>query len=155
MDSFGNVFVGGMSNANFEPGGEVVESDRGILVKYDPFGVRQWVRYLGPANGRRTTSLNSIITDSEGNIFTTGTSNHMVDGRQNGIGMDLLLTKHDSLGQEEWIRQIGGIDGASIIGNEIEQDPEGNLYCTGLTDSPSINEAVLQGNGDLFLLKFR
>lgn len=155
LDSFGNVFVGGMSNANFEPGGEVVESDRGILVKYDSFGVRQWVRYLGPANGRRTTSFNSIITDSEGNIFTTGTSNHMVDGRQNGIGMDLLLTKHDSLGQEEWIRQIGGIDGASIIGKEIEQDPEGNLYCTGLTDSPSINEAVRQGNGDLFLLKFR
>lgn len=77
----------------------------------------------------------------------------MVDGRQNGIGMDLLLTKHDSLGNEVWIRQIG-IDGATIIGNEIEQDQQGNLYCTGWTEI-SINEVATQGNIDLFLLKLR
>ncbi|AXR60466.1 SBBP repeat beta-propeller lipoprotein, LipL53 family [Leptospira mayottensis] len=155
LDSFGNVFVGGTSNANFEPGGEVVESDRGILVKYDSLGVRQWIRYLGPSNGHRTSSITSIITDSEGNIFTTSQSNHMTDGRRNEVGMDLLLTKHDSLGNEEWIRQIG-IDGIRIKGEEIGQDPEGNLYCVGEADAFLINEiAVSQGDIDLFLLKFK
>lgn len=153
VDSFGNVFVGGMSNANFEPVGDVVKSHRGILVKYNSLGVRQWIRYLDPAEDRRTTSVSAITIDPEGNIFTTGKSNHMVDGRQNGIGMDLLLTKHDSLGNEVWIRQIG-IDGATIIGNEIEQDQQGNLYCTGWTEI-SINEVATQGNIDLFLLKLR
>ncbi|WP_078130449.1 SBBP repeat beta-propeller lipoprotein, LipL53 family [Leptospira alexanderi] len=155
LDPFGNVFVGGMSNANFEPEGGVVESDRGILVKYDPLGARQWVRYLGPVNGRRTTSINAIITDPEGNVFTASKSNHMEDGSQNGIGMDLLLTKHDSLGNEEWIRQTG-FNGGMIIGNRIGQDPQGNLYCTGFTDVSLDNEnARRQGDSDLFFLKFR
>ncbi|WP_061286416.1 SBBP repeat beta-propeller lipoprotein, LipL53 family [Leptospira interrogans] len=153
LDSFGNVFVGGTSNANFEPGGEVGDSERGILVKYNSLGVRQWIQYLGPIDGHRTTAINAISIDSEGNIFTTGKSNHMVDGRQNGIGMDLFLTKHDSLGNEEWVRQIG-IDNAMIIGNEIGQDQQGNLYCTGWTEV-SINEVDTQGNFDLFLLKLR
>ncbi|WP_061216751.1 SBBP repeat beta-propeller lipoprotein, LipL53 family [Leptospira weilii] len=155
LDPFGNVFVGGMSNANFEPEGGVVESDRGILVKYDPLGVRQWIRYLGPANGHRTTSINAIMTDSEGNVFTASKSNHMEDGSQNGIGMDLLLTKHDSLGNREWIRQTG-FNGGTIIGNGIGQDPQGNLYCTGSTDVSLDNEnARRQGDSDLFFLKLR
>ncbi|EMJ54657.1 beta-propeller repeat protein [Leptospira interrogans serovar Valbuzzi str. Duyster] len=153
LDSFGNVFVGGMSNANFEPEGEVGESNRGILVKYNSLGVRQWIQYLGPIDGNRTTAINALSIDSEGNIFTTGQSNHMVDGRQNGIGMDLFLTKHDSLGNEEWVRQIG-INNAMIIGNEIGQDQQGNLYCTGWTEV-SINGVATQGNSDLFLLKLR
>ncbi|KPA30917.1 Beta-propeller repeat protein [Leptospira interrogans] len=142
-----------MSNANFEPEGEVGESNRGILVKYNSLGVRQWIQYLGPIDGNRTTAINALSIDSEGNIFTTGQSNHMVDGRQNGIGMDLFLTKHDSLGNEEWVRQIG-INNAMIIGNEIGQDQQGNLYCTGWTEV-SINGVATQGNSDLFLLKLR
>lgn len=155
LDSFGNVFVGGTSNANFELEGGIVESDRGILVKYDPLGVRQWIRYLGPADGARTTSITAIITDSKGNVFTTGKTNHMEDGRENVIGMDLLLTKHDSLGNEEWIRQTG-FNGGRIIGKRIGQDLQGNLYCTGWTDVFLDNEnAQRQGDINLLFLKFR
>ncbi|ASV12490.1 hypothetical protein B2G51_13305 [Leptospira santarosai] len=153
LDSLGNVFVGGKSNANFDREGEAGNSSRGILVKYDPLGARQWIRYLGPSDGHRTTAVTTLITDAEDNIFTTGKSNHMLDGRQNVIGMDLFLTKHDSLGNVEWTRQIG-IQGVMVIGKGIGRDLQGNLYCTGWTDGP-IDEIEHQGNRDLFLLKFQ
>ncbi|EMN00253.1 beta-propeller repeat protein [Leptospira noguchii str. 1993005606] len=153
LDSFGNVFVGGMSNANFEPGGEVSESKRGILVKYNSLGVRQWIRYLGPTEGRRTTSVTAMTIDPEGNIFTTGKTNHMVNGMQNGMGMDLILTKHNPLGNEEWIRQIG-VNGSRITGKSIAHDSQGNIYCTGWTEV-DFNEIAFKGNIDLFFLKFR
>ncbi|EMG24243.1 beta-propeller repeat protein, partial [Leptospira interrogans serovar Copenhageni str. LT2050] len=50
------------------------------------------------------------------------------------------------MGNEEWVRQIG-INNAMIIGNEIGQDQQGNLYCTGWTEV-SINGVATQGNSD-------
>ncbi|EMJ94322.1 SBBP repeat beta-propeller lipoprotein, LipL53 family [Leptospira alstonii] len=151
LDTFGNLFVGGKSNANFDPGGASGTSSRGTLVKYDSSGVRQWIRQLGPIDGRRNTKITAITTDALGNVYATGrTDGNVMDGSENSIGFeDAFLTKYDSFGNREWARQMG-----STLGTGIRQDPQGNFYWAGLTNT-SLNEIQPAGLPDLFLLKFR
>ncbi|UZN06753.1 SBBP repeat-containing protein [Leptospira santarosai] len=156
VDPFGNVFVGGTSNGNFES--EKKSNFRGLLVKYDPSGVQQWVRQFefGPTvNERKQTVITAITNDANGNVFTTGYgSEYIVDDTNTSIGKnDLFLAKHNSSGQIQWTRQIA-TSRSSTFSTGIGLDSEGNLYCSGYT-SQNMNQIPKKGFNDLFLLKFK
>ncbi|WP_061231110.1 SBBP repeat beta-propeller lipoprotein, LipL53 family [Leptospira weilii] len=156
VDPSGNVFVGGTSNANFESETKNKSNFRGLLVKYDSSGVRQWIQQLGPiGNQRKQTVITAITTDANGNIFTTGySSENTTDETNASTGRnDLFLAKFNSSGQIGWTRQIG-TSKSLIFSTGIGLDFEGNLYCSGYT-SQSMNQISKKGVYDLFLLKFK
>ncbi|XZE67895.1 SBBP repeat beta-propeller lipoprotein, LipL53 family [Leptospira interrogans serovar Hardjo] len=155
VDPFGNILIGGSSDGRFETtlGGVNI---LGTIVKYDSRGTLQWVHQFGPINNLlKETNVNSIITDKNGNIFTTGfTNGNILNRKSNSLGdYDAFLTKHNSSGQNKWIKQIGN-PGAKIFGNEIAKDREGNLYVIGDTNS-GINGTPINGTNDMFLVKYR
>lgn len=155
VDPFGNILIGGSSNGRFETtlGGT---SKLGTIVKYDSRGTLQWVRQFGSIGGfLKETEVSSIITDKNGNIFTTGSTNgNILNGESNSLGNnDAFLTKHNSSGQNQWMEQIGNPE-ATIFGNEIAKDREGNLYTIGNTNR-EINGAPINGINDMFLVKYR
>ncbi|WP_036097009.1 SBBP repeat beta-propeller lipoprotein, LipL53 family [Leptospira weilii] len=155
VDPSGNVFVGGNSNGDFGSGADGT-SWLGTLVKYDSFGNQQWIRQFGPISGRRKqTAIEAIVTDADGNVFTTGHSNGNVpDGTGISIGtLDVFLTKHDSSGQNRWIRQVG-TPGATISGSGIGRDRNGNLYGIGNTNH-TVNGIPIRGLNEIFIVKYK
>ncbi|AKP26408.1 Beta-propeller repeat protein [Leptospira interrogans serovar Manilae] len=155
VDLSGNVFVGGTSNGRFEDK-LTGTSWLGTIAKYDSSGVLQWVRQFGPDSAPpKQAVIRSIITDIHGNVFTTGhTNGNILDGGDDSLGVqDAFITKHNSSGQIQRIQQVGA-PGATISGNGLGLDPQGNLYVIGNTNS-GINEAPISGTNDMFLLKYR
>ncbi|MBF3377407.1 SBBP repeat beta-propeller lipoprotein, LipL53 family [Leptospira borgpetersenii] len=155
VDSFGNILIGGSSNGRFETtlGGT---NKLGTIAKYDSRGTLQWIRQFGPTSSlAKRTTINSIITDKSGNIFTTGSTNgNIADGGDDSLGdSDAFLTKHNSSGENKWIERIGSPE-ATTSGNGIVKDREGNLYTIGDT-TRGINGAPRQGNTDIFIVKYK
>ena len=85
LDRFNNVFVTGFTN--YELG---YQTDNITTIKYSNSGNLIWVaNYNGPANLIDRGS--SIITDSIGNVYVTGTS------KGNGTNLDYITLKYSSL----------------------------------------------------------
>ncbi|QDK22480.1 SBBP repeat beta-propeller lipoprotein, LipL53 family [Leptospira weilii] len=156
VDPFGNVLVGGQSDIDLESETSQRTNTRGFLMKYDFDGAQRWIKQFGPHEYRKSTKITGIATDSVGNIFTTGqTSGNTINERSKLVGnQDIFLTKHNFIGQVEWIRQIG-TPGETFYSGGIGIDLDGNLYSTGITDNNEKDYQVIGGNMDLFLMKFR
>ncbi|WP_235594515.1 SBBP repeat beta-propeller lipoprotein, LipL53 family, partial [Leptospira noguchii] len=160
VDPFGNVLVGGYSYIDLEFGTDERTFVRGTLIKYGFDGVQRWIRQLGPRNDvqfiNRSTKITGILSDENGNIFTTGTTNgNIINERSDSLGnQDVFLTKFNYFGRIEWIRQIGRPK-ETLYSGGIGIDFDGNLYITGLTDDNGKDYQVIGGNLDLFLMKFR
>ncbi|MDI7236849.1 SBBP repeat-containing protein [Leptospira santarosai] len=155
VDLFGNVFVGGTTNGRFEQRLSGT-SWLGTVAKYDSLGSLQWVRQFGPDSAPpKQAVINSILTDTNGNVFTTGhTNGNISDGGDDSLGdQDAFLTKHDPSGQNKWIQRIG-TPGADTKGTEIKLDSEGNLYVIG-NISREINGAPQRGTNDIFVEKYK
>jgi hypothetical protein len=92
-------------------------------VKYDAYGVEQWVvRYNGPSSG--TDNALAIAVDDSGNVYVTGGSTNY------GNGMDYATIKYNSAGVEQWIALYTGPVGEDIA-TEIAIDNVGNVYVAG------------------------
>ena len=70
-------------------------------------------------------------TDSEGNVYLTGTTSGSLEGDSQG-GFDVWVAKYDRQGEELWRQQFGSSGGDRSYGIEI--DNEGDVYLTGQTD---------------------
>ena len=70
-------------------------------------------------------------TDSEGNVYLTGTTSGSLEGDSQG-GFDVWAAKYDRQGQELWRQQFGSSGGDRSYGIEI--DNEDNVYLTGQTN---------------------
>lgn len=155
VDLSGNVFVGGTSNGRFKDK-LTGTSWLGTIAKYDSFGSLQWVQQFGPDSAPpKQAVIRSIITDIHGNVFTTGyTNGNILDGGDDSLGVqDAFITKHNSSGQVQWAEQIG-IPGATIFGNGLGLDSQGNLYVIGDTDR-GINKTPIVGTQAMFLVKYK
>lgn len=70
-------------------------------------------------------------TDSEGNVYLTGTTSGSLEGEAQG-GFDVWVAKYNRQGQEQWRQQFGSSGGDRSFGIEI--DNQDNLYLTGQTN---------------------
>ncbi|UOG35372.1 SBBP repeat-containing protein [Leptospira noguchii] len=155
VDLSGNVFVGGTSNGRFNQqfGGT---SWLGTIAKYDSLGTLEWIQQFGPNSAPpKQAVIRSIITDIHGNVFTTGyTNGNILDGGDDSLGVqDAFITKHNSSGQVQWAEQIG-TPGATISGNGLGLDSQGNLYVIGDTNR-GINKTPIVGTQAMFLVKYK
>lgn len=107
---------------------------------------RWWSRQIGAL---ADDSSYSVSADSLGNVFTSGRTYGSLGGPNAG-GSDAFVSKYDSSGVLQWIRQLGTADADVSYG--VSADGLGSVYISGETDS-SLG-GPLSGSADAFLGKF-
>jgi hypothetical protein len=144
-DSFGNIYVTGISSSSgeFTIGGVFIGDvsytkpsggNGAFVVKYDTSGVVKWVQWI---DGASNEYGNGIATDSSGNIYVTGYSNTTSGGifigdisyTKPSAGSGAFVIKYDTSGIVQWVQWIDG--GSSEEGYGIATDSFGNIYVTG------------------------
>ena len=169
-DHIGNVYTSGYfsDTVDLDPGQDsllfISNGGQDIFIqKLDPDGNFVWARHIG---GSGFDAGVSIVTDTFGNVYTTG---HFEDTTSFNIGMDTLslistgerdifILKMDSVGNMVWLKQIGGTGNDNPYG--IVLDEAGNIISTGSFEAtvdfdPGIDTFNLTsiGNGDIYVQK--
>ena len=139
-DAFGNVYTTGSfrDTADFDPVCVTELTSVGeidvYLAKHDSNGTLQWVQQMGGPDVDRSRG---VATDLAGNVYTTGQFSDTADfgpgfGNQltSFAGRDVYLSKHDTSGTFQWVKQVGGID--SNFGLGVATDAGGSVYTTGV-----------------------
>lgn len=143
VDSDNNVYITGSYRDNLiltslslpilqgDPTGNI------LVLKMDTDGNGIWARgFLGPS----ISIANAIEVDAEGNVLTTGRlkgTNDFDPGAgeftlsTQGID-DVFISKLDSEGNFVWAKAFLGDQ--SNIGRDLDVDPDGNVYITGVLD---------------------
>ncbi len=174
-DANGNVYTTGYfgGTADFDPGAGTVNltsnGGRDIYVqKLDAKGNFLWAKQMGGTDywSGITNKGNSIVTDANGNVYTTGAFGGTVDFDPGAAttnltsvgGNDIFIQKLDANGNLIWVKQIGG--GYNDNGLAIATDAKGNLYITGnftgtvdFDPGVEITNLTSAGSFDIFIQK--
>lgn len=102
----------------------------------------------------------AIAMDAAGNYYVAGYTSGDMDGAGPGIesrGQDIFVTKFNSSGAVQWIRQLGASGETLDEARGIAVDGSGNVFVTGYTRSdlggPGPGTPMINGV-DAFLLKY-
>ena len=173
VDSDGNVFTVGFfsdftsrvfnsGSVDFDPGPGVFNLSPlgGFILKLNSSGDFVWATQFGKQNylfvlynattgwgvileKRASVTINSLVLDQAGNIYTTGyfslNNNDFDPGPGtfllNGFNAeDMFIAKYNSSGDFQWVKQNAGAginDDGAVIGSDIAVDASGNVYTTG------------------------
>jgi hypothetical protein len=155
-DIAGNSFITGYSTGSSIIFGSYTLSAPGVFVaKYDPNGTVLWARNASGNTGY------SVYTDSNGNLFVTGSyQNTVVFGSYtltNSGSFDAFLVKYDPSGNVLWAKKIGasGYEEAfSVCTDKLD-----NVYIAGRSSSTVITVGTVTlnnptGNTNAFVVKF-
>jgi len=144
IDNEGNLIVTG----------ESVGIGTGVdytIIKYNTFGVQQWVSRYSTTGNRRDAAYSTAI-DNSNNIFVTGESANDIGGK------DYLTIKYNSSGNELWIVKYNQGNNSSNKAFAITCDIQENIYVTGVSDgdfatvkynSSGVQQWVARYNGDI------
>ncbi|QSJ15506.1 SBBP repeat-containing protein [Nostoc sp. UHCC 0702] len=133
VDDAGTVYISGIA-------GKLVPIDLenptfledAFVAKYDTNGNQMFYKTFGsPAPGSQEAY--AAASDHQGNIFAAGWTSGNIDPSLSGrIGTyDAWISKHDTNGNLEWIRQFGSKDYEFVWG--LDTDSLGNVYASGWT----------------------
>ena len=140
-DSGKNVYVTGKTSGSL-PGNSNLGGDDAFVTKYDANGTQLWVKQFGTPN---SDSAEDITTDSNGNIYITGTifagSADYLVGLPYGYS-DAFVAKYNANGTQLWFKQFGTPSREDTRG--ISTDSNGNVYIAGSTSE----------NNNAFVVKF-
>lgn len=129
----------------------------------DPIPHLDWATYLG---GSGDDGSRDLVLDPAGNAYIVGSSNSMnavatTGTYQNTLagGYDAFVAKFDNDGQRLWSTYFGGTE--TDLGQNIDLDPQGNIYITGATNSTAgiatagaAQEIYGGGGNDGYVAKF-
>lgn len=170
VDTDGNVYSTGyfQNTVDFDPDTSNFTlsstGDRDIFIqKLNSKGDFVWAKRMGSYDREEG---NSITTDNNGNIYTTGFFQKRVDFDP-GVGSselyfsnayNIFIQKLDSNGDFLWVQGMGGAD--YDIGHSVNTDPNGNVYTIGkfvgtvdFDPGTSTTNLISKGSGDVFIQK--
>lgn len=171
LDENNNVYTTGSfeDTADFDPGAGthhfISKGNQDIFInKLDNDGHYIWTKQFGGVGLDRGYT---IVSDSVGNVYSSGFFSHTVDFDP-GIGTfnltsngltDVFLLKLDSNGNFVWAKQWGGP--LTEIGKPISIDQLGNIYATGtfqdtidIDPGPGVININSKGSSDIYISKF-
>ncbi|MGA9378170.1 MAG: SBBP repeat-containing protein, partial [Phormidium sp.] len=126
-----------------------------FVTKQDRYGNVAWAKSFG--GGQRDMGL-SIVTDSSGNLYTTGSFGGTATFGNTTLtsqgGTDIFVTKLDNSGNVAWAKSFG--DTNNDTSYSIASDSSGNLYTTGgFQGSATFGNTTLtsKGSDDIFVTK--
>ncbi|RED23827.1 gliding motility-associated-like protein [Flavobacterium cutihirudinis] len=147
-DSFGNVYVTGITTANNSsyattgahqtsiPSSGYI-STNGIIEKFDSNGNRLWGTYYG---GLDYNTITGIKTDHQNNVLITGSTQAQTNISTIGSykptltgETDAFVAKFNASGVRIWGTYFGGEGGE--VANALALDDNDNIYITGSTSS--------------------
>lgn len=96
-------------------------------------------------------SANAVAVDSQGFVYTVGTTAGDLDGQVNQGSTDAYLRKYDAAGNLVWSRLLGATDQAS--GFAVAVDANDNVVVAGQTQG-QLTDGGYGGNFDSFVTKF-
>jgi len=158
MDSDNNIYVTGFTNGGLDNNtnsGSIVGGTPQdiILIKYNHSGVKQWTQQLG------TSSEDigyGVTTDSDNNIYVTGSTGGDLDNNTNSGMADIFLVKYNSSGTKQWTQLLGGSE--RDFGFGVTADSNNNIYVTGQTgmegNGDGLDNYTSSGGTDIFLVKY-
>ena len=169
-DAAGNVYSTGyfQNTVDFDPGAGTFNltaagSHDIYILKLTGSGNFMWAKKIG---GTTYDDGHAIVTDTAGNVFTTGYFQGTVDFDP-GVGIfnltsvgtyGIFISKLDASGNFVWAKKLGGT-GANH-GYSIATDPAGNVYTTGdfqgtADFDPGVGtyNLISNGFGDVFISK--
>ncbi len=122
-------------------------------------GSQVWIHQLGETSGTGTQRVMDVATDSNGDIYVTGSFQGTVDFgngtlvSSNANSEDLFVAKYNAAGAYQWAYAFG--DSQSQIGMQIAIDSPA-LYVMGKFSGSitSGNKTITSSGGDVFFLKF-
>ncbi len=134
IDKEGNVYLTGYFGGTlFTNSPNLIASGNTsfFVLKYDENGNLIWAKQSGDNGDVRGSSLSFDVMNNvyaggrfQGDISFAG---QFIAG--NGLDNDIFLLKYDNNGNEQWIREGGGV--FDDVCNEIISDENGNTYLTG------------------------
>lgn len=135
-DGKGHVYIAGITFGSLGGGGAYQSHGNAWLAKYSAVGALLWTRQRGSFGG---LSANSVATDGDGNVYTSGD------------GSLPWLVKYSSAGALLWTRQLG-TSVSFDVSLGVATDGDSNVYITGFTDG-SLG-GPNQGEWDAWLAKY-
>lgn len=121
LDNLGNVYVTGTTYTSSGAGKDIV------TIKYNAGGTELWTTfYNGP--GSDADEGIALVVDSLHNVYVTGNTYY-----SSVNGFDMVTIKYDSLGAEQWDKNVNGSANGSDASEAIMLDEEGNIYVLGTT----------------------
>jgi hypothetical protein len=114
----------------------------GLLIKYNPSGVQQWVKIIA---GTGNDEINTLNLDQNGNIIVSGIAQSI------GADTNLITLKYDANGNQLWNQVFDGASHGTDIGKYVVTDQSGNVFVCGNTDSDASSTTL---NNDILLLKY-
>ena len=170
VDAMGNIYTTGIfgDTVDFDPGADstmlsVVGEFDIFIQKLDANGNFLWAKSFG-SDG--VDYGNSLATDANANIYTTGYYRDTTDfdpGKDSltlsNVGnRDVFIQKLDAKGNFVWAKSFGGKN--PDIGYSIAIDIAGNVYTTGIFSDtvdfdpgPGVANLIAEGGGNAFIQK--
>ena len=156
VDSSGNVYVAGYSNAAW---GTPLNAHNGsmdiVVVKLNGSGAYQWHTFYGSSSEEDWGQ--GIAVDPSGDIYVTGYSDAAwgfpLNAYAGGGYHDIVVVKLNGSGALQW-HTFHGSAGKSDAGYGIAVDPSGDIYVTGYSAAwGSPLNAHNSSNSDIFIAK--
>lgn len=113
------VYLAGYSSGSL--GGTNRGSNDGWISRYDNQNNLLWSRQIGTQDW---DGIWDIATDSEGNLYSVGTTRGNLAASNPGIRFDVWVSKYDRSGNQLWVRQLTETD-ASL---RIDVAADGNSF---------------------------
>lgn len=151
IDTNGNIYVAGSVEGSLYSNAFLGVFDA-FLIKYDSFGVKQWVKQIGTTSMDGATAVN---LDDNGNVYLVGDTSGDLDGNLHTGAQDFFIMKFGPDGTELWSKQFGAPSSGnpkSSHASDIVLDAAGNAYVAGLTDG-GLDGNINSGLYDMFLAK--
>jgi hypothetical protein len=143
-DHLGNIFVAGYtSGSTIGPNAGGVD---GLVAKFSDAGALLWARQFGSAG---TDYVWNVAADDLGNVYTVGQTSGSFAAPLAGAN-DVFVTKHDSNGALQWVRQLGTTGDETF--NGVWADAVGNVYASGWTRA-ALGGPMVGGNADGLVVK--
>jgi hypothetical protein len=160
-DADANVYITGNFTASIIFGSHILSSIGGndaYVVKFDSLGNTIWAKTI---SGSLQEFGQSIVADSTGNIYVSGTfTSHVLSAGSltlnNPGNGGIYVAKFDSSGNAIWIK--GGLSSTgSSYDNQLSIDRNSNLYLAGSFSTSFIFDTYTltsSGNYDIYLVKY-
>ncbi|MCT7955508.1 SBBP repeat-containing protein [Laspinema palackyanum] len=132
LDSAGNIYLAGLEQKS---GFNTPELFEVWIAKYDTEGNQLWMEEFGTMGSRGQAAVTglppvALKLDSLDNLYVTGTTNRDLGGTNVG-SWDAWVAKHDTEGNQLWIRQLGSA--GEEYSHNLAFDSTGHVYLTGST----------------------
>ncbi|XXF78811.1 SBBP repeat-containing protein [Myxococcaceae bacterium GXIMD 01537] len=152
LDAGGNVYVTGYSQGGMDgnPSGSGIQM---FLAKYDPSGVKQWVRQFGSPYGAWGTG----IAIDGGSVYVGGSgAGDLLNASAPSTAPHTFIARYDTGGNLQSLSQqapatLGGVEKYGAA-NGIGIDQYGYAYLGGYTEG-NLGGVNLTGNPDGFVMK--